>query len=187
MAIPLLVAGAIAAGTAIAGGKQKNNARKALDKTIRNRPKYEIADEAYENQNLARSEAFGRDRAIQTQQENLDLGAENAVSQAKDVTSSTSGLLSTIASIQANKDAAGRQLAIDEASLDKTKQLIMANNMMIDEKDKAWNFNKNMPYQNKLAMYRMKQREGSELMRMGLSMGFNTAMGAGGGGGGAAQ
>lgn len=127
-------------------------AKKEIKNLLKNRPKYEIADEAFENQASARSQAYGRDRSIQMQQENINQEAANAASAAKDVSGSTSSLLSTIAAINANKTGQLRGLAQDEAAMQqgKLQTLYGANNAMIDEKDKAWNYNVNMPYQQKL-------------------------------------
>lgn len=127
-------------------------AKKEIKNLLKNRPKYEIADEAFENQASARSQAYGRDRSIQMQQENINQEAANAASAAKDVSGSTSSLLSTIAAINANKTGQLRGLAQDEASMQqgKLQTLYGTNNAMIDEKDKAWNYNVNMPYQQKL-------------------------------------
>src|SRR5688500_9880894 len=114
-----------------------------ISRAIKNMPKYKINEEAFENQSIARSQAFGRNRAIQMQEENIDQSAADAASQARDVTSSTSSLLSTIAAINANKTAGQRGLAQDEAAAQQQNvgQLYQANQAMIDEKDKAWNQN----------------------------------------------
>lgn len=127
-------------------------AKKEIKKLLNNRPKYEIPDEAAENQASARSQAYGRDRSIQMQQENINQEAANAASAAKDVSGSTSSLLSTIAAINANKTGQIRDLAQDEAGMQqgKLQNMYAANSAMIDEKDKAWNYNVNMPYQQRL-------------------------------------
>jgi len=149
-----------------------------MDKLIANAPKYKIQDEAFQNQAMARSQAFGRDRSIQAQEAQLDQDASNAVGQAKDVTSSTSGLLSTIAALQANKDNAGRGLAQDEAAIQnqKMQQLQNVNQQMIDEKDKEWNYNVNEPYQNKVQSLRDRKKARGELV--GSIIGGITSIGA---------
>lgn len=127
-------------------------AKKEIKSLLKNRPKYEIPNEAFENQSTAKSQAYGRDRSIQMQQENINQEAANAASAAKDVSGSTSSLLSTIAAINANKTGQIRGLAQDEAAMQqgKLQNLYATNTAMIDEKDKAWNYNVNMPYQQKL-------------------------------------
>lgn len=151
---------------------------KKMARLIKNRPTYKINDEAFENQNLARSAAFGRDRSIQMQESQMEQDAANAASQAKDVTSSTSGLLSTIASIQANQNAAGRDLATTESSIqrDNLGNLMGANQAMIDEKDKAFDFNVNQPYQNKVQALRDRKKARGELV--GSIVGGLTSIGA---------
>lgn len=140
----------------VAGGIVANKARKNLNKTLANAPKYNIHAEAKQNQALAKANAFGRDRSIQMAQEDVAQSANNAATQAKDVTNSTSSLLSTISQIQAQKNASMRSLAQDDAQMRQEKMLNLqnANNAMIDEKDKAWNYNVNEPFQNRVAQYR---------------------------------
>lgn len=162
---------------------------KKINKLISNRPQYQINDEAFQNQNLARSQAFGRNSAIQAQQENVEQEANNTVQQAKDVSSSTSGLLSTIAAINANKNQNLRGLAQDEAGIKQQNMntLYGVNNQVIDEKDKAWNYNVNDPYQTKLATLRDKKKSRADLATT-IASGALTAAGTvlGGPAGGAA-
>lgn len=139
---------------------------KKMDRLLKKRPTYKINNEAFENQNLARSAAFGRDRSIQMQEEQMEQDAANAVSAAKDVTGSTSGLLSTIASIQANQSSAGRQLATTESAIqrDNLGTLMNANQAVIEEKDKEFDFNVNQPYQNKVQSLRDRKKARGELV-----------------------
>lgn len=140
----------------VAGGIVANKARKNLNKTLANAPKYNMMSEAKDNQALAKGNAFGRDRSIQMAQEDVSQSAENAATQAKDVTNSTSSLLSSISQIQAQKNSAMRNLAQDDAASRQEKLLNLqnANSQMLDEKDKVWNYNVNMPFQNRVAQYR---------------------------------
>lgn len=174
--------------------KDKNN--KKLSREIANAPKYKINEEAYENQAVAKSQAYGKDRAIMAQEQNMEADAASATNQVKQVSNSTSGILGTLAAINANKNSSRRQLAVDEASLknQKIQQLYGVNNQMIDEKDKAWNYNTNMPYQMKIAALRDKIQANTEMSAKGLdyetstSTAFMGSMGSmmGGGGGGKA-
>ena len=150
-------------------GAKKN--QKKLDKLLANAPKYDINDEAYQNQDLARSQAFGRNRAIQMQEQNINQQAANAASQARQTTSSTSGLLQAIAAINASSNNSRRGLAQDEAAMQQQnmQNLYGANNAMIDEKDKAWNYNTNMPFQMKVASYRDRIKANQELQMAGLA------------------
>lgn len=165
-----------------------NNARrntKKLKELIDKRPEYKINEEAYDNQAIAKAEAYGRDRGIQRQETQLEQDAANAVGDVKDVASSTNALLGAITAIKANQNTTRRGLAQDEAQLmaQKKAQLIDVNNQMIDEKDKAWNFNKNMPYQMKVAALRdrVKYNQEQAAQQFAASSNFMTNMFAGGG------
>jgi len=119
-----------------------------ISRAIKNMPKYQINDEAFENQALARSQAFGRNRAVQMQEGNIEQQAADAANQARNVTGSTSSLLSTISAINASKTTGLRDLAQTEAGIQQQNmgQLYGANQAMIDEKDKAWNQNVYAPW-----------------------------------------
>lgn len=165
-----------------------NNARrntKKLKELIDKRPEYKINQEAYDNQAIAKAEAYGRDRGIQRQETQLEQDAANAVGDVKDVASSTNALLGAITAIKANQNSARRGLAQDEAQLmaQKKSQLLNVNQQMIDEKDKAWNYNKNMPYQMKVAALRdrVKYNQEQAAQQFAASSNFMTNMFAGGG------
>lgn len=155
----------------ISGTRMRKKAEKALNRELANAPKYAITDEAYENQAVARSQAYGRDRAIQMGGEDINQAAANSAAQARDVTNSTSALLSTIAQINDSRNQQLRGLSQDDAVLrnQKTQQLFGANSAMIDEKDKKWNYNENMPFQMRVAMHRDKAKVGSEMEMAGVA------------------
>lgn len=140
----------------IAGGIVANKARKNLNKTLANAPKYNINKEVGDNQAMAKAQAFGRDRSVAMAGQDISQSAADASLQARDITSNTSSLLSTIAQINAQKNSQLRGLAGDEAAMQNQKLLNLqnVNNQVIDEKDKAWNYNVNMPFQNRVAQYR---------------------------------
>lgn len=159
------IVGGVAVAGLIYGVASSESAKSKQKKAIANAPKYSINDEAYQNQNIARANAFGRNRAIQKQQENIEQQATNDSAQARDYSSSTTDLLGTIAAINANKNTNLRGLSQDEAMLQNQSltNLYNINNQLIDEKDKAWNYNHNMPYQSKIAMYRDQIQAGQQL------------------------
>jgi len=161
---------------------------KKINKLIKERPQYEINQEAFDNQAIATSQAFGRDRSIQAQETQNEQDAANSAAAARDVSSSTSGLLNTIAAINASKMSTNRGLAQDEASIQnqKIQQLYGANNQMIEEKDKAWDFNVNQPYQNKIQALRDRKKSRAELAG-GIVQGVTTIAGAALGGPAGAQ
>jgi hypothetical protein len=149
-------------------GSHRNN--KKLNRLLKNAPKYKIQKEAYENQALAKSQAFGRDRTIQMQQEQVDKDAAAASLDSLGVSNNTSDILQTISAINANKNASKRSLAGDEASIKRQNMqaLYDANNTMIDEQDKKWNYNENMPYQMRVAALRDKVKTNQELTMKGI-------------------
>jgi len=128
------------------------NLKKQINKQLKRMPKYSIQPEAYENVALATSRAFGRPQEITLAEENLDQSQANALGQAQDVTSSTSGLLSTLAAIEGNKNTAVRNLAQDEAAIRSanTKDLYATKAALAEEKDKAWYQNIYAPWEAKL-------------------------------------
>lgn len=129
-------------------------------------PKYKIQQEAFDNLNLAKSRAFGRDRDVQMQEENIESDVATGVGQARDVTDSSSALLATIAQLDSNKNNALRGLTQDEASLrnQKTSELYAANDAMIDEKDKAWNQNVLEPWSAKLKNLQAKKANRQQML-----------------------
>lgn len=128
----------------------------SLNKKIRRQigkmPKYKIADEAFQTQNIAKSRAFGRDRSVQMAQEDLETQAATSAQEARDVSDSTTSLLSTIAAISANQTGARRGLAQQEAEIQRANvgDLYQANQSMIDEKDKEFYQNEHAPWEAKL-------------------------------------
>jgi hypothetical protein len=175
----------------IAQDKEKSLQRKQ-EAEIRNMPKYQINAEAYQNQAIARQQAYGRDTATQIQEAQVEQDAADAAFQAAGVTSSTNSLMATLAAINAGKSTARRELAAQEATLQGQRkgQLINVNNQMIDEKDKAWNYNINMPYQMRIAQLREQIKHQQELQLAGVayeaqtSSSFMGSMGGMMGGGG---
>lgn len=155
----------------ISGTRIRKKANKALDRELANAPKYQITQEAFANQALAQSDAFGRDRSIQMAQEDTAQSAANAVGEARNVTNSTSALLQTLATINQSRNQQLRGLSQDEAVLrnQKRQQLYGANAAMIDERDKAWNYNQNMPFQMRVAKYRDQAKVGSEMEMAGVA------------------
>jgi len=153
-------------------------AQKAENDAINNAPKYKISDEAYQNKNIAEGQAFGRDRSIMGQQKTVEQDAANDAGRAQQVSSSTSDLLSTIAAINTNKNNTIRGLGNDEAQIQNQKvgQLYNVNNQMIDEKDKAWNYNSNMPYQMKIAALRDEIKARREMSAKAADSASSTAI-----------
>jgi hypothetical protein len=160
--------------------------RKKIKALVADRPEYEINPEYQTNQALALNQAFGRDTAIQGQEENIEQQAADDVGMAQQYSGNTAALLNTIGSINTGKNAALRNLGNDEAAIQRQKMqsLYGANTAMAEEKDKAWNYNVNEPYMTKLADLRAKKKARQENLWKGIdtiaSLGTNLlAPGAG--------
>lgn len=108
--------------------------------------------------------AFGRDRGIQQAEQNIETQSADAIGQAQQVSNSSNAILDTIAGITGGANNSLRNLGIDEANIQSSRMrdLYGANNAMIDEQDKKWNYNENMPYQNKLAALRDQKKANAE-------------------------
>lgn len=160
---------------------------KKLASLINNRPKYQVNDVAFENQALAEANAFGPDRSIQGQRNQLEQDTADALSRVQQTSGSTSSILSTLAKINDSKNASMRGLASDEAAIQRQKlnDLYATNNALIDEQDKAWNFNVNEPYQNQVQMLRDKKKARQENLWKILdtvgTLGLSAATGGAGG------
>lgn len=163
-----------------------------LNRDIRNQikkmPKYKINDEAFQTQNIARAEAFGKDRDIQLAQEDIDADVAAATGDAKDITNSTSALLAALTDINQGGFNAKRDLAKFESGdlrRQKIGNLYQANDMMIDEKDKAWNQNVMAPWDAKLRALNQKKANRSAFWNNvvgGLLSAGGSFLGGGGGG-----
>lgn len=142
------------------------NLNKKIKRQIAKIPKYKINQEAFDTQNLAKSRAFGRDRAIQTAQEDLEAQGAEDIGAAIDSTDSTSGLLATISAINANNTAGKRALAQDEAVIQRENvgDLYAANEAMINEKDKEFYQNKVAPWDAKLSALNAKKAGRQQLL-----------------------
>ena len=85
-------------------------------------------------------------------------------------------MLDTIAAINSNTTQSKRDLAGQESQIKQQNigQLLDVNNQMVDEKDKAWNYNINEPYQNIVQAQRDKrkydQEQGNKTMDFAASI-----------------
>lgn len=140
------------------------NYKKQLDALIGSRPRYSIFDEAYQNKDLATANAFGRDRAIQGAEAEIERGAADTAGMLSAYSGSTGAILSALGNINESKNKSLRGLAVDEATLQRQKlsDLYGANQALVDEQDKAWNFNVNEPYQLKVEELRRRQKAKQE-------------------------
>ena len=114
------------------------------------RPVYKLAPEVDQNKALATMGAFGQNAAITQGNAIADQTAAQDVNTAQQYASSTGGILNTLKSINANRNRTKQGLAIQDADMraQGREGLINTNKDVIDELDKAWNYNVNEPYQN---------------------------------------
>lgn len=117
------------------------------------RPKYNISPEVDENKALAAGSAFGLNPAIQTGLNQADQAAAEDVNTAQNYTANTGSILNVLRSINSNRNMTKQNLLGQGAQIQAQgkAQLAQANQQAIDEKDKAWNYNQNQPYQNQVA------------------------------------
>ena len=157
---------------------------KKIENQIAKMPKYKLAREATETQNLARSRAFGRDRAVQMAEENIEAGGAQDVARAQDISDSTSGLLSTISSINANTAGAKRDLSGMESDIQRRNvgDLYDANEAMINEKDKQFYQNEQAPWEAKLRGMQEKKARRAQFWNSAIG-GLMSGVGALAGGG----
>ncbi len=153
--------------------------------THKKRPTYTIAPEYEQNKALAEQEAFGTNPSIVRGMNAIDQSAASDVNTAQQYTSNTSSILNLLASINKNKTSDYQNLFGQNAMLQSQgrSKLMGANAAMAEERDKAWNFNVNEPYQNELAAERdfQKSTEEAHQKRADTLMSFFSSMYGGGG------
>jgi len=128
------------------------------------RPEYDIATEAIESQELAKRQAFGELPEITAARAGLEAGVAETMGEATKVTESGSSLLATLEAINAQKQKGFLNLAGQEASIRSQKMgdLYRQNYAMIEEKDKAFEYNVAAPYAQKLTGMREQKRQRTE-------------------------
>lgn len=163
---------------------------KKIQSAIKTLPKYKVQSEYDENQGLARSLAFGRDRAVMNQEDNIKSATSSAMDAAAQASNSGSGILATLGAINANQQSNFKDLAGTEASIKAANMqgLQNANTAMAEEKDKEWEHNVNTPAQLKLQALVERKKRRDELAQQaiiaGIGVAGSVATGMMGGGGG---
>lgn len=137
-----------------------------ISKLISQKPTYNINPEYAQNQAIAQNKAYGRNRAFQTQEQNIDQSAADATNQAQQYSSSTSSILNTLSSITGQKIGALRGLGQDEAQYQgqAINDVMGTNAALAEEKDKAWNYNVNEPYQLKMNQLVQQKKNKQEML-----------------------
>lgn len=120
------------------------------------RPKYQIQPEVTQNQTLGAQAAFGKNPGITQGEQMADQTAAQDVNTAQQYSSNAGTILNTLKAINNNRNQTKQGLAIADANQRTAGrgQLMNANSQAIDEADKAWNYNVNQPYQNRVAAVR---------------------------------
>lgn len=128
------------------------------------RPKYQIQPEVEQNKALATIGAFGQNPAIAAGNAMADQTAAQDINTAQQYSSSTGSILNTLKAINSNRNKTKQGLAISDAEMraQGRNNLLNTNKDIIDEYDKAWNYNVNEPYQNAVAQNRDIQKSVTE-------------------------
>ena len=165
------IAVGIAATTAtVAGVKaiQSNQEKKKADEEIKkleaNRPKYAINPEAFENVEIAKRQAFGEQNEIVSARTALDQDASDVMAESSKVSDSGTSILAIMEAMNANKMDANVDLAQVEAGImtQRLGDLYRNKFALIDEKDKAFEYNLAAPYADKLSYQRRIRTQAQE-------------------------
>ena len=170
---------------AVAGIIGKRKAQKDMNKLLSNRPQYQISSEYQENENIAANvrDMYGRlintsELPGQTQMQNkLAQNSANATGSAAMYGVDNPALLAQLANSTLQlQDSAQNDLNIEGAKFrqinignyaDATRHLEDTKTAMAEEKDKAWNYNINDPYQNKVDSARKRVKSNTEMIQKG--------------------
>lgn len=128
------------------------------------RPKYNVLPESDQNKALATTSAFGVSPAVSQGISQAEQDAAEATNTAQNYSANTGSILNVLKSVNANKNQTIRGYMGDLGQQQTVgrSQLMGANLGAIDEQDKAWNFNTNLPYQNRVAQNREFQKGSME-------------------------
>ena len=128
------------------------------------RPEYEISDEAFETQEIAKRQAFGEVSEITAAKTSLEQSVADTMGQATKISDSGSGLLATLSAISSQKQKSYLGLASTEASIKSQRlgDLYRSNRAMIEERDKAFEYNVAAPYADKLSTLRDQKTQRTE-------------------------
>lgn len=128
------------------------------------RPKYNLLPESDQNKALASQAAFGTSQATSQGVAQAEQDAAEATNTAQNYSANTGSILNVLKSVNANKNQTIRGYMGDLGQQQTVgrSQLMGANLSAIDEQDKAWNYNVNLPYQNRVAQNREFQKGSME-------------------------
>ncbi|MES2395815.1 MAG: hypothetical protein V4549_07420 [Bacteroidota bacterium] len=173
------VAAGIASGAATMAGVQYVKGKRDQKKAEKNRPKYEIPEEAYQNLNQAQQSALQGLPEAQKQQylNNLQQSSAYALQQ----TTSRRGGLTGVAAINQQQNQGLQNLAASDAQarMNNQQQLYNFRNQMADYKGQAYQVNKLNPYYEGIAQKQARDAALFQNLNNAAGMGMS---GMGGGG-----
>lgn len=140
--------------------------KKKIRRHLANRPTYEISEEYQTNINLAQKLATGRSKSFLFAEQNIRQGAAQSVENLTNITGDVGSILQTLGAINSRKNEAYRNLYADESRLEDTRvdRLIETQKDLAEEKDKAFEYNVNTPYQLRLQELRERRKSRQELV-----------------------
>jgi hypothetical protein len=150
---------AVTAGKAISDGSQKRKAERASKNMLKNRPKYEIPQEIFQNQ--AMYEAMAGSSRVPGQSQIEDRIAQNtsqAIGASQRAAGSSVDALSAVSNINQNANNMQNNLGIQgaEYQMMAKDKLAASRGLMADYKNQRFDYNKNQPWQ---IAYAQKQKQ----------------------------
>lgn len=159
------------------------------------RPEYTIPQEVFQNQKMYEALASSSRVPGQSYIENqIGQNQANALSATQRAAGSSADALAAISGIQQNSNNMFNQLGMQGAEFQAANRdkLAQANETVADYRQQAFDYNKNQPYQIKMAQKQKYQDQayqnwnniGNDVHEFGMAMGSMGMGGSGGGGGG---
>jgi hypothetical protein len=160
VALAVGIAGlAVTAGKAIGDGKQRRKSARESEKALKNRPKYEIPQEIFQNQQMYEAMANSSRVPGQAQmEENIGKSTAQAVSQAQRTAGSSADALSAVSGIQQGQNEALMNLGMlgqQQQAINRDK-LATSRETVADYRQQKFDYNKNEPWK---IRYAQKQKE----------------------------
>lgn len=180
--------GVVGLGSAVAGAITKRKADKEMKGLLKDRPVYEVQAEYGQNKALAENvrnmyanlTKSSKTPGQQYAEQQLDQNTANTLASASRSGVTNPALLAQMSSSALQSQNQGvNQLNIEGARqrqdnygnlANATQGVQSANTALAEEKDKAWNYNVNEAYQNRVDAARKKQQFGTELIQKGADM-----------------
>lgn len=175
------------ASTALSAGSAINNTIQSRKLARAKRPTYNINPEAQENVDTAENLAIGDSIQAQTARDAAKQNAADMVQANIAVNGANPmAVMSGVNMAQTETNKAMRDITAQEAErkMMASRLAMDARSAMIDEKDKAFEYNENAPYQLKIQEARLRRKQAREDAQAAIKMGSSLGQSAGGSGGG---